>query len=78
MNTLLDPAALAAESSGSPADEPGALVTLVTTDRKIIAIAKAEAGGLTLTIEGRSNPLRLDRYQAIALSEALADVVQVL
>lgn len=75
MDTLLDPTALAAESSGSPADEPGSLVTLVTTDRKIIAVAKAEAGGLTLNIEGRSNPLRLDRYQAIALSEALADAV---
>ncbi len=77
MDTILDPAALAAESSAAAPDAPAPLVTLVTTDRRIIAVTPKD-GGLTLTVDGRGNTLHLDQYQALALSEALADHVGVL
>ena len=73
MDTILDPALLAAEAS-APA-EPAALVTACTTDGKICRFVAHETGALTLTVEGRSNPLHFDRYQSLAIGEALSDHV---
>jgi hypothetical protein len=57
---------------GSPA-----FSTIVAVDGRIVRFAAERDGGITIHVTGRGNPLRIDRFQAMAMRAAFAEPAQV-
>jgi hypothetical protein len=51
------------------ADPEPPVATFVTKDGRLMRMFLSERAEVTLEIEGRSNPLRFDRWQSLALLE---------
>lgn len=51
-----------------------AFSTIVAVDGRVVRFATERDGSITIHVGGRGNPLRIDRFQAMAMRAAFAEL----